>query len=606
MVERGPSLDRGTKGGKTFALRMIEWADPDSLEGAQETRRRNRLEGALTATVRTLANDEQLTVRFRGREARWGVDGCTLPRLPAKPDWRDWLVARGRADSLALYLRYRNDRAETNWQPREPGARAGFDLLMRCRADALGALRFPGIDGNLDAALGAELAHLGVDADTQPNLLPAEGAITATLRDAFGARVRCLQPLQIDAWRRWLDGLVPGALDALAASLSDVDVFARTAATLAPALAGMMSNGMSPQAAPQPADSPDADTASKQAPNPAVETAEPDQAALAPDAGSTQPAPTSAAGAPYRIFTDKYDRVVYATDLALPDQLGQLYASLRADMDVQRGVITRLANRLQRVILAQQRRHWDFDQDEGLLDTAKLDRVVVNPSTALSFKVDRDGSFRDTAVTLLVDNSGSMRGASIRMAAMSADIIADALERCGVAVEVLGFTTTDWRGGRPAVDWARQGRAEFPGRLNALQHIIYKRADQPWRRQHTNIAAMLLPSLLRENIDGEALLWAWSRLAMRPEARKILMVISDGAPNDAATIAANDPAILDRHLREVIDGLQHQSALELCAIGIGHDVDRYYDRAVTLKDADALGPAMIGQLADLFGDPAGR
>ena len=273
-------------------------------------------------------------------------------------------------------------------------------------------------------------------------------------------------------------------------------------------------------------------------------------------------------------------------------------------MAVQRGTITRLANRLQRAILAQQRRHWDFDQDEGVLDTAKLDRVVVNPGTALSFKVDRDGRFRDTAVTLLIDNSGSMRGQSIRMAAMVTDIVAQALERCGIEVEILGFTTTDWRGGRPAADWARAGRPALPGRLNALRHIIYKRADKPGRRQRSHLAAMLHPAVLKENIDGEALLWAWRRLAERSEARKVLMVISDGAPNDAATVEANGPGFLDRHLRDVIAGLERQPGLDLCAIGIGHAVDRYYRRAVILKDAAGLGPALVGQLADLFEQPA--
>ena len=596
MSAPGPSLDRGTKGGKTFALRMIEWADPDSLEqdGAQRTRQ--RLESTLTAAIRTLAKDQELTVGFGGREARVQATGCFLPPLPANPGVTDWAVARGQADGIALYLRHRDAATEDRLRPHNPAAAEAFMLMQRCRCDALGVRRFRGVAANLDAALLAALTRHGVDGGTQANLLPVRPALTGMFRHLFGVPVTALDHGQILPWRAWLEGKAPEDVNRLARSLEDALAFSAAAATLAPLVAGLLADGLAARPAPVVRHRRDDEALRPAEMDVEVTDNRQDQVPFSTPFDIKREQDAS----PYRVYTRRYDRIVDAGALAPMAELERLYAQLQVDMSVQRGTITRLANRLQRAILAQQRRSWDFDQEEGLLDTAKLDRVVVNPGTALSFKVDREGRFRDTAVTLLIDNSGSMRGASIQMAATAADIVAQALERCGVAVEILGFTTSDWRGGRPAADWARHGRPPEPGRLNALRHIVYKRADRPGRRQRFVLAAMLQPAILRENVDGEALLWAWGRLAARPEDRKVLMVISDGAPNDAATLAANGPGYLDRHLRAVIAELERQPGLELCAIGIGHSVDHYYRRAITLDDATGLGSAMVRQLADLF------
>jgi cobaltochelatase CobT len=302
----------------------------------------------------------------------------------------------------------------------------------------------------------------------------------------------------------------------------------------------------------------------------------------------------------YRVFTTKFDEVVEASELCSPIELGRLRAQLDQQLGRLQGMIGRLANRLQRRLLAQQTRSWEFDLDEGLLDTARLTRVVVNPEHALSYKIEKDTEFRDTVVSLLIDNSGSMRGRPIAVAAMCADILARTLERCGVKVELLGFTTRSWKGGQSRELWLRAGKRPNPGRLNDLRHIVYKPADSPWRRTRRNLGLMLREGLLKENIDGEAILWAHQRLLARAEQRRILMVISDGAPVDDSTLSANPGNYLEQHLRQVIEWIETRSPVELLAIGIGHDVTRYYRRAVTISDPEQLGGAMLGELSELF------
>ena len=302
----------------------------------------------------------------------------------------------------------------------------------------------------------------------------------------------------------------------------------------------------------------------------------------------------------YRIFTTRYDEVVEAVELCDEEELGRLRAYLDQQLTHLQGAVTKLANRLQRRLMAQQSRSWDFDQEEGLLDAARLARVVVNPAHSLSYKIERDTEFRDTVVSLLIDNSGSMRGRPISIAAISADILARTLERCGVKDEIFGFTTRAWKGGQSREKWLADGRPPAPGRLNDLRHIVYKNADEPWRRARKNLGLMMREGLLKENIDGEALLWAHNRLIARPEERRILMVISDGAPVDDSTLSVNSGTYLERHLRQVIGWIEARSPVELVAIGIGHDVTRYYDRAVTIMDAEQLGGTKIEQLASLF------
>ena len=296
----------------------------------------------------------------------------------------------------------------------------------------------------------------------------------------------------------------------------------------------------------------------------------------------------------------RFDEIVSSEELCDEEELSRLRAYLDQQMGGLSNVVTRLANRLQRRLLAQQARSWDFDQEEGLLDAARLARVVVSPAHSLSYKIERDTEFRDTVVSLLIDNSGSMRGRPIAIAAICADILARTLERCGVGTEILGFTTRGWKGGQSREAWLSANRPPNPGRLNDLRHIVYKRADEPYRRARRNLGLMMREGLLKENIDGEALLWAHNRLIGRAEERRILMVISDGAPVDDSTASANGGNYLEKHLRQVIESIERKSPVELIAIGIGHDVTRYYERAVTIMDADQLAGAMVDQLAMLF------
>ncbi|NUB22671.1 cobaltochelatase subunit CobT, partial [Azospirillum formosense] len=302
----------------------------------------------------------------------------------------------------------------------------------------------------------------------------------------------------------------------------------------------------------------------------------------------------------YKPFTTQFDEVVDAAELCDPEELARLRHMLDQQLVHLQGVISKLANRLQRRLLAKQQRSWEFDLDDGILDAARLARIVVNPVLPLSFKKEKEMDFRDTVVSLLIDNSGSMRGRPISIAAMSADILARTLERCAVKVEVLGFTTRAWKGGQARENWIASGKPANPGRLNDLRHIIYKDADQPWRRARKNLGLMLREGILKENIDGEALMWAHNRLIGRPEQRRILMVISDGAPVDDSTLSVNAGNYLERHLRQVIEYIETRSPVELVAIGIGHDVTRYYRRAVTIVDAEQLGGTMMNKLAELF------
>src|SRR6185295_14246186 len=309
-------------------------------------------------------------------------------------------------------------------------------------------------------------------------------------------------------------------------------------------------------------------------------------------------------GPDYRPFVMKHDETVPAEELCEPEELERLRGYLDKQLSHLQGVVARLANRLQRRLMAQQSRAWEFALEEGLLDPARLPRIIIDPLHALSFKREKETKFRDTVVTLLLDNSGSMRGRPITVAATCADILARTLERCGVKVEILGFTTRAWKGGQSREAWLAAGKPGNPGRLNDLRHIIYKAADHPWRRARKNLGLMMREGLLKENIDGEALDWAHKRLLARPEQRKILMMISDGAPVDDSTLSVNPGNYLERHLRWIIEEIENRSPVELIAIGIGHDVTRYYRRAVTIVDAEELGGAMTEKLAELFEEHA--
>jgi len=302
----------------------------------------------------------------------------------------------------------------------------------------------------------------------------------------------------------------------------------------------------------------------------------------------------------YKIFTTEFDEIAKAETLENQEEIIKLRKNLDQQLTNFQNLITKLANKLQRQLLAKQNRSWDFDLEEGLLDSSKLPRVIIDPYNSLSFKKEKDLEFKDTVVTLLIDNSGSMRGRPITIAAICADILSRTLERCSVKVEILGFTTKNWKGGRSREDWNKKGKEKYPGRLNDLRHIIYKSADTHWRQSKKNLGLMLKEGLLKENIDGEAITWAFNRLNKRKEERKILMVISDGAPVDDSTLSVNSGDYLEKHLKKIVKFIENNSQIEILAIGIGHDVSRYYQKAIKITDVQELGDVMISQLSGLF------
>jgi cobaltochelatase CobT len=593
------------------------------------------LRRVLAGTARAIAKDPEVDVVFAsepmpasGKTARVPSPGPALePKLVAE--------ARGAADSVALRLRYHDAKLHARVAPADLDARAVFDALETARVEALGARAMGGVRDNLshltearvrgDAIVRARNAE-EVPLATAVGLIARERLIGEAPPRAALAGLRLIAP--------WIEEQAGAELDALGLTLDDQLAFAKLSRRLledldlASAEEPVDDNadeggaedegdeGGSEDSAEEGEESgtagSDIERRGEEAEDGSAEDARPEDMEAGEEDAARDDLGDSIFASPgrrnwelspetdYKAFATRFDEIVEAQQLCDEEELGRLRAYLDQQMGSLQNVVTRLANRLQRRLLARQSRSWDFDQEEGMLDAARLARVVVNPAHALSFKVERETEFRDTVVSLLIDNSGSMRGRPIAIAAICGDILARTLERCGVSTEILGFTTRGWKGGQSREAWLTAGRPANPGRLNDLRHIVYKRADEPYRRARRNLGLMMREGLLKEKIDGEALLWAHNRLIARSEERRILMVISDGAPVDDSTASANGGSYLERHLRQVIEWIEKRSTVELIAIGIGHDVTRYYERAVTIMDADQLAGAMVDQLARLF------
>lgn len=584
---------------------------------------------ALVQTTRALSALPDVEVAFGGEHAQVQGKKARIP-LPARVlDPESAAIARGEADAAALRLAHHDERAHRRLAPKGADAQALFAALENVRCEAIGARALKGVGDNLAAALDKSISDRGLDkGDDAPHL--AEAAVLL-VRERLMARPSPKSASRIlDYWREEVERRAGAALDRLAANedLSDQAAFARLARNMIRDLhldeeggedkgeeksegeenqdeqqessqddengvADLPEDGLSESSDEQDGDSEFTEEQLEQA-------EDSDGAAENAKISSIRARFEGDSGEVYRAYTTQYDEIADASELCDVEELARLRRTLDRQLENFHTVVARLANKLQRKLLAQQNRSWDFDLEEGVLDAARLSRVVVDPMQPLSYKQEREHEFRDTVVTLLIDNSGSMRGRPITIAAICADILARTLERCGVKVEILGFTTRAWKGGEAREKWVRDGRPAKPGRLNDLRHVIYKAADAPWRRARTSLGLMMKEGLLKENIDGEALLWAHDRLMGRPEARRILMVISDGAPVDDTTSSANGGAYLERHLRDVIARIENRSPVELLAIGIGHDVTRYYRRALTIVDVEQLGGAMVDKLAELF------
>jgi cobaltochelatase CobT len=561
-----------------------------------------RVRGASSGVFRALASRPgERTAEDPARgSASWQMLLAEMPSTLHRQALARW---RGRVDAAALRVRFSSRRVHNAHQPAAGAARTLFDLLEQNRVEALGARCYPGVRANL-----AALAHERW-VRARPEVV-IRGPVSAWIETfALLCRIPMAAPLPESAckslgvsWRAWMTQAEAGAVAALTAQIADQEAFAAQALRIIEALLGA------------PPDVARGDASGDEARQPgAVRQPQSTEAAqgaeLRGSSADANSAADAAAGAgvdgmrpsaAYQIYTKAYDASVDAGDLYDAETLARLRSELDRRVGNRVSKISRWAHRLQRKLLGLQMRSWQFDREEGEIDAGRLSRVATRPLEPLVYKQESKVEFPESVVTLLVDNSGSMRGLPIATAAVCAELLGRVLERCGIKTEILGFTTRSWRGGRAYQDWAAAGRGRNPGRLAELRHVIYKSAEQPWRRASVRLAAMLADDLLKENIDGEALLWAHERLLQRGEPRKILMVISDGAPLDDATLQANDAGYLERHLRSVIDAIERRGAVELVAIGIGHDVRAYYRRAVALSSADELSEAIVAQLIDLF------
>jgi cobaltochelatase CobT len=594
---------------------------------------------AVTSCLRAISKSPELEVSFAAERPGLAPGKARLPEPPRKLSKKDAAIVRGHADSIALRLACHDPAVHRKQMPGNMQARSVFDAVEQARVEAIGARRMSGVAKNLTAMLDDHFHRGKFDEITDRADAPLADALAMIVRE----RLTGLPPPQaakklVELWRPFIEDKARARLDRLEGVIENQRKFADALHDLLDALElgdrtdadqdeddqDENQDGDQDQsgAEGQPDGEAQQDMNMEQAEASSEEAAESAEAAQSSSSdtfedsemgedetpGDTTRPPMRGGNEPrgpeYHAFAPKFDEVVNAEDLCDPEELERLRAYLDKQLAHLQGVVARLANRLQRRLMAQQNRAWDFDLEEGILDPARLSRVVTDPMHPLSFMHEKEATFRDTVVTLLLDNSGSMRGRPITVAATCADILARTLERCGVKVEILGFTTRAWKGGQSREAWLAAGKPGGPGRLNDLRHIIYKSADAPWRRSRKNLGLMMREGLLKENIDGEALDWAHKRLLGRPEQRRILMMISDGAPVDDSTLSVNPGNYLERHLRHIIEEIETRSPVQLIAIGIGHDVTRYYRRAVTIVDAEELGGAITEKLAELFSENA--
>jgi cobaltochelatase CobT len=593
---------------------------------------------ALAEATKVMANDPELSVTFTVDPPGATAETVRLPQVSRRMTRDEVLIARGTADAFALRHKFHDAKVSAKYMPHGQMAQDLYTAMEHARVEAIGARHMPGTAGNIDAKIGNEAIRKGYDQIREAAEAPLATAAGYLIRHlATGRDLPKGAANVMDLWRGFIEENAGGTLEGLQDSLEDQAAFAKFARQI------ISDMGFGDQLGDDPDDigdeedeansgdedenEPDStgqDDGDEDEPEGTPEQSQEEQqdaaeaqvsmddsadSEMAEEADMPEgeapmeppvPQPISDADPNYIVYSTDHDEEIGAEDLAEPAELERLRAYLDQQLEPLKGAVSRLANKLQRRLQAQQNRSWSFDQEEGILDAGRLARVVANPTTPLSFKVEQDTEFRDTCVTLLLDNSGSMRGRPISIAAICADVLARTLERCQVKVEILGFTTKAWKGGLSREEWLAEGRPQQPGRLNDLRHIIYKRADAPWRRSRDNLGLMMKEGLLKENIDGEALEWAHRRMVSRPEARKVLMVISDGAPVDDSTLSVNPANYLEKHLRDVIAMVEKRKAVELIAIGIGHDVTRYYDKAVTITDVEQLAGAMTEQLAGLF------
>lgn len=599
------------------------------------------LRRAITGCVRSIAGDAEVEVTFANERPGLAGERIRLPEISKRPTAHELAVTRGLGDSMALRIACHDTGVHASMSPQGADARVVFDAVEQARVESIGALRMAGMASNLSSMHAEKYSKANFSGVERQEDAPIGEAVAMLVREKLtGIKPPPSAGKVLDLWRPFIEDKAAGDLDNLRNVIEDQQAFAKLVRHMLTSMQ-MAEEFADEDTDPEEMENPDQEDQprSNETENDEVEEEAGSDAAPAEqsdasdeemddgemdgaemsdddmsddsDEHSETPGETRRPNSPfddfnekvdYKIFTQEFDEEITAEELCDEAELDRLRAFLDKQLAHLQGAVGRLANRLQRRLMAQQNRSWDFDLEEGYLDPARLVRLIIDPMQPLSFKKERDTQFRDTVVTLVIDNSGSMRGRPITVAATCADILARTLERCGVKVEILGFTTKAWKGGQAREKWLASGKPPTPGRLNDLRHIVYKSADAPWRRSRRNLGLMMREGLLKENIDGEALMWAHNRLIARREQRKILMMISDGAPVDDSTLSVNPGNYLERHLRAVIEQIETRSPVELLAIGIGHDVTRYYRKAVTIVDADELAGAMTEQLAELFAE----
>ena len=600
----------------------------------------DRFKAVLAGTARAIAEEPEVELAVTADAPAQSGKQIKVP-MPARALPAEQVAeARGFADGFALRLKHHDIALHNRAAPVEAVARAVFDSVENARVEALGGRGYLGISDNLNSALDVRLRADPITRARNRDEVPLSTALGLMVRERLtGQESPAIAAPGLALVREWIESKTD--LDALAYALDDQKAFQGLARKMLQELelvegdqvpeesdeGGSEDEGTDEQQQDEGDEGDEGDdqgedgqgeveARGEQSEQQNDESDGQEQSDESMDDIDGEPGDDGEEGMQpvrpnrpfadmggafdYKPWTTQFDEVIAATELCDADELARLRGYLDQQLVHLQTTVSKLANRLQRRLMAQQSRSWDFDQEEGILDAARLARVIVNPTLSLSYKAERETDFRDTVVTLLIDNSGSMRGRPISIAAISADILARTLERCGVKTEILGFTTRAWKGGQSRETWLAAGRPPQPGRLNDIRHIVYKRADEPWRRARNSLGLMMREGLLKENIDGEALMWAHARLVARPEERRILMVISDGAPVDDSTLSVNSGSYLERHLRQVIGWIESKSPVELVAIGIGHDVTRYYARAVTIMDVEQLGGTIIEQLAALF------
>jgi cobaltochelatase CobT len=590
---------------------------------------------AVSVAVRSLAAEPELEVSFSSEPASLKGLKARLPSPQRNLSAADVALVRGTGDAYALRKAYHDEKVNNRFRPASPDGAAVFEAAEQARVEAIGSLAMKGVKANLASGLEQRLLNRGLGKARVKDEAPLADVLGLLVREALtGQKPPASVSGAVELWRPFIESKAGADLSKLAGALRDQKAFAKLTRTMLNHLSlGDQSDsdkssdddaeGENPEGQEDDGEDSDAQQDGESATTESAADAE-DGEQVETDAAFEQSEDLSDATEPedgakpnrneaafshqdswgYKVFTAEYDEEIAAADLCEAEELARLRSFLDQQLSSMQGVVSRLANKLQRLLMAQQNRHWEYDLEEGMLDASRLPRIIIDPMYPLSFKREKDTTFRDTCVTLLLDNSGSMRGRPIMVAAMCADILGRTLERVGVKTEILGFTTRAWKGGQAREKWLAAGKPPQPGRLNDLRHIIYKSADEPWRRAKRNLGLMMREGLLKENIDGEALTWAHNRIIARPEQRKIMMVISDGAPVDDSTLSVNAGNYLEQHLRRVIEEIETRSSVELTAIGIGHDVTRYYRKAVTIVDAEQLGGAMTEQLITLFAEEA--